>query len=165
MAILQPGDDMEMQAAVEQACAEDRALDVVGAGTKRALGRPIAADDRLDLSGLAGVVDYEPAELVLTAGPGTLINDVEMLLAEAGQTLAFEPPDYSELLGADHAGTLGGVIAANLSGPRRIKAGAARDHLLGFKGVTALPETRFNSSIFNSPFRRLLPSRRPCLRD
>lgn len=136
MAVLQPGDDKEMQAAVEQACAEDRALDVVGAGTKRALGRPVIADDRLDLSRLTGVIDYEPAELVLTAGPGTLLSDVEALLAEAGQALAFEPPDYSELLGADHAGTLGGVIAANLSGPRRIKAGAARDHLLGFKGVT-----------------------------
>ncbi|MEM8948092.1 MAG: glycolate oxidase subunit GlcE [Pseudomonadota bacterium] len=136
MAILQPSDEKELQAAVEQACAEGRALDVIGAGTKHALGRPTSVDDRLDLSGLAGVIDYEPAELVLTAKPATRISEVETLLAEAGQALAFEPPDYSELLGSDHAGTLGGVIAANLSGPRRIKAGAARDHLLGFKGVT-----------------------------
>ena len=136
MAILKPGDDKEMQAAVEQACALGRALEVVGGGTKRSLGRPVIADDCLDLSKLADVVDYEPAELVLTARPGTLLSDIETLLAEAGQALAFEPPDYSELLGTDHAGTLGGVIAANLSGPRRIKAGAARDHLLGFKGVT-----------------------------
>ncbi len=136
MAILQPGDDKELQAAVEQACALGRKLEVVGTGTKRALGRPVIADDRLDLSKLADVIDYEPAELVLTARPGTRLSDVETLLEEAGQALAFEPPDYSELLGTDHAGTLGGVIAANLSGPRRIKAGAARDHLLGFKGVT-----------------------------
>jgi glycolate oxidase FAD binding subunit len=93
-------------------------------------------DGRLDLSKLAGVVDYEPAELVLTAKPGTPLADVEALLADADQALAFEPPDYSELLGGDHSGTLGGMIACNLSGPRRIKAGAARDHLLGFKGVT-----------------------------
>ncbi len=136
MAILQPGDDKEMQAAVEQACAQGRALQVIGGGTKRALGRPVDADDHLDLSKLAGVIDYEPAELVLTARPGTRLAEIEVLLAEAGQALAFEPPDYSELMGADHAGTLGGVVAANLSGPRRIKAGAARDHLLGFKGVT-----------------------------
>ncbi|MGI9484799.1 MAG: glycolate oxidase subunit GlcE [Geminicoccaceae bacterium] len=136
MAILKPGDDKEMQAAVEQACALGRALEVVGGSTKRALGRPVIADDRLDLSKLADVIDYEPAELVLTARPGTLLSDIETMLAETGQALAFEPPDYSELLGTDHAGTLGGVIAANLSGPRRIKAGAARDHLLGFKGVT-----------------------------
>ena len=111
-------------------------MEIVGAGTKRALGRPVLADDRLDLSALHGIVDYEPAELVLTARPGTALAEVERLLSEAGQALAFEPPDFSELFGADHAGTLGGMIAANHSGPRRIKAGAARDHLLGFRGVT-----------------------------
>ena len=136
MAVLRPDDDQEMQAAVERACADGRALDVIGAGTKRALGRPIKTDDRLDLSAISGVLDYEPAELVLTARPGTPLADVEILLAEAGQALAFEPPDLSELFGAEHAGTLGGMIAANLSGPRRIKAGAARDHLLGFRGIT-----------------------------
>lgn len=136
MAVLRPDDDKQMQVAVEQACAEGRPLEIVGAGTKRALGRPVVADDRLDLSGISGVLDYEPAELVLTARPGTSLAEVETLLAEAGQALAFEPPDLSELFGAEHAGTLGGMIAGNLSGPRRIKAGAARDHLLGFHGVT-----------------------------
>ncbi|MEM7043545.1 MAG: glycolate oxidase subunit GlcE [Pseudomonadota bacterium] len=136
MATVRPRDGEDLRSAVEQACADGRALDVVGTGSKRALGRPVKADDRLDLSGLSGVIDYEPAELVLTARPATPLADVETLLAEAGQALGFEPPDYSELLGSDHAGTLGGVIAANLSGPRRIKAGAARDHLLGFQGVT-----------------------------
>ena len=136
MAILQPDDDQALQVAVEQACAEGHRLEVVGAGTKRALGRPVVGDDRLDLSRLAGVIDYEPAELVLTAKPGTRLAEVETLLEGAGQALAFEPPDLSELFGAEHAGTLGGVISANLSGPRRIKAGAARDHLLGFQGVT-----------------------------
>lgn len=136
MAALRPGDDKETRAVVELACAQGRALEIVGTGTKRALGRPVLADQRLDLSELSGVIDYEPAELVLTARPGTPLAEVEALLAGAGQALAFEPPDYSELFGSDHGGTLGGVIAANLSGPRRIKAGAARDHLLGFKGVT-----------------------------
>jgi glycolate oxidase FAD binding subunit len=136
MSIHRPDDDKGMQAIVEQACAEGRALEIVGSGTKRGLGRPVQADDRLDLSGLSGVIDYEPAELVLTARPGTALSEVEEQLHEAGQALAFEPPDLSELFGSDHSGTLGGIIAANLSGPRRIKAGAARDHLLGFQGVT-----------------------------
>ncbi|MGI9490919.1 MAG: glycolate oxidase subunit GlcE [Geminicoccaceae bacterium] len=131
-----PDDDVEVKAAVEQTFAEDLSLEIVGSGSKRSLGRPMATDGQLDLSKLAGIVDYEPAELVLTARPGTLLADVEALLADADQALAFEPPDYSELLGGDHSGTLGGMIACNLSGPRRIKAGAARDHLLGFKGVT-----------------------------
>jgi glycolate oxidase FAD binding subunit len=125
-----------LQAAVEKACADEQALELVGSGTKQALGRPVEAGDLLDLSKLSGVVDYEPAELVLTARPGTPLSEVHTLLEEAGQALAFEPPDLSELFGSEHAGTLGGAISANLSGPRRIKAGAARDHLLGFKGVT-----------------------------
>ncbi len=136
MAILRPKDENELQAAVESACADGRRFELVGSGTKRALGRPVTAADRLDLSGLAGVIDYEPAELVLTARPGTRLDEIEALLDEAGQALAFEPADLSELLGGEHAGTLGGTIAANLSGPRRIKSGAARDHLLGFRGVT-----------------------------
>jgi glycolate oxidase FAD binding subunit len=136
MSILRPNDDKEMRAIVEQACADGRALEILGSGTKRGLGRPVQAEDRLDLSALAGVIDYEPAELVLTARPGTALAEVQGQLQDAGQALAFEPPDLSELFGSDHSGTLGGVIAANLSGPRRIKAGAARDHLLGFQGVT-----------------------------
>ncbi len=131
-----PGDDLEVKAAVEQALAEGRSLELIGIGSKCSFGRPMETDDRLDLSKLAGIIDYEPAELVLTAKPGTPLLEVETLLADAGQDLAFEPPDYSELLGGDHSGTLGGMIACNLSGPRRIKAGAARDHLLGFHGVT-----------------------------
>lgn len=136
MSILRPQDDKEMQAIVEQACADGRALEILGSGTKRGLGRPVQAEDRVDVSGLTGVIDYEPAELVLTARPGIALSEVEAQLHDAGQALAFEPPDLSELFGGDHSGTLGGVIAANLSGPRRIKAGAARDHLLGFQGVT-----------------------------
>ncbi|MEL6963277.1 MAG: 2-hydroxy-acid oxidase, partial [Pseudomonadota bacterium] len=73
---------------------------------------------------------------VLTPQPGPVPSAVEAHLDDAAQKFAFEPPDLSELFGGDHSGTLGGVIAANLSGPRRIKAGAARDHLLGFQGVT-----------------------------
>ena len=126
---------------VAWAVAEEAALEVVGGGTKRALGRPVEAAHRLDLSGLAGIDLYEPAELVMTALPGTPLTEIEAALADNHQQLAFEPPDLGPLLGgAAAAGTIGGVFACNLSGPRRLKAGAARDHLLGLAAVTGRGE-------------------------
>lgn len=117
------------------------AFEVAGRGSKRALGRPLPEGlARLDLSGLAGVTLYEPEELVLSAGAGTPIAEVRALLAERNQELAFDPPDLSVLLGGKDAGTLGGAIACNLSGPGRIKSGAARDHILGFAGVNGRGE-------------------------
>lgn len=95
----------------------------------------------LDVGGLAGVVDYDPSELVLTARPGTPVAEVTALLAAQGQQLAFEPPDLAPLWGgATGAGTLGGLVAAGLAGPRRIAAGGVRDHLLGFEAVNGLGE-------------------------
>ena len=85
---------------------------------------------------------YEPEELVLSARAGTPLAEIERLLAEHGQEFAFEPMDYGPLLGrrSAAAGTIGGVLAANLSGPRRIKAGAARDHILGIHAVSGRGE-------------------------
>src|SRR5689334_19188208 len=97
------------------------ALEVVGTGTRRALGRPVEAAHVLDASALRGVLDYEPEELTLTALPATPLVEIESLLATRGQCLAFEP---SHLLGA---GTIGGVVSIGLAGPRRPKAGSARD--------------------------------------
>ena len=126
---------------VAGAVAEEAPLEVVGGGSKRAFGRPVEAGHRLDLSGLAGIDLYEPAELVMTALPGTKLSDIEAALAERDQQLAFEPPDLGPLLGeAARGGTIGGVFACNLSGPRRVKAGAARDHFLGLKAVTGRGE-------------------------
>ena len=96
----------------------------------------------LDLSALSGVTLYEPEELVLSARAGTPLAEIEALVAASNQELAFEPMDYGPLLGGDAgAGTIGGVLAANLSGPRRIKAGAARDHFLGVTAVSGRGET------------------------
>jgi glycolate oxidase FAD binding subunit len=115
---------------------------LAGQGTKRGIGRPSQTDLTLDLSGLTGVTLYEPAELVLSARAGTPIDEIEVLLEKNNQELAFEPMDYGPLLGGEaNRGTLGGVIAANLSGPRRIKSGAARDHFLGVTAVTGRAET------------------------
>ena len=93
-------------------------------------------------SALTGVTLYEPEELVLSARAGTPLAEIEARVAASKQELAFEPMDYGPLLGtAAGAATIGGVLAANLSGPRRIKAGAARDHFLGFTAVSGRGET------------------------
>jgi glycolate oxidase FAD binding subunit len=139
---LKPRDAKEVEDAVRWALGNDKALELAGQRTKRAIGRPSQTDLTLDLSGLTGVTLYEPAELVLSARAGTPIAEIEALLDKNKQELAFEPMDYGPLLGGDaNGGTLGGAIAANLSGPRRIKAGAARDHFLGVTAITGRGET------------------------
>jgi len=140
--ILKPRDGKEVEEAVRWALGNEKALEVAGQGSKRSIGRPSQADFTLDLSGLSGVTLYEPQELVLSAKAGTPLAEIEALLADNNQELAFEPMDYGPLLGGKAGqGTLGGVIAANLSGPRRIKAGAARDHFLGVTAVTGRADT------------------------
>ena len=140
--ILKPRDAKEVEDAVRWALGNDKALEVAGQGTKRTIGRPSQTDITLDLSGLSGVTLYEPEELVLSAKAGTPLAEIEALLEKNSQEMAFEPMDYGPLLGGDAGkGTIGGAIAANLSGPRRIKAGAARDHFLGVTAVTGRAET------------------------
>ncbi|MBM3517686.1 MAG: FAD-binding protein, partial [Alphaproteobacteria bacterium] len=130
----------QVRQAVAWAAATGSPVEVVGGGSKRALGRPISSGHRIETTALAGVSLYEPAELVLTAGAGTRITEIETLLAGEGQRLAFEPPDYGPLLGTAPGATIGGVLATNLSGPRRPSAGAARDHFLGLKAVSGRGE-------------------------
>lgn len=139
---IKPRDAREVEQAVAWAAAEKRPLTVIGGATKRAIGRPEQAELTLDVSGLTGITLYEPEELVLSAKAGTPLAEIEAALAEKGQELAFEPGDLGPLLGGEPGrATLGGVIAANLSGPRRIKAGAARDHFLGVTAVSGRGET------------------------
>ncbi|HLZ73993.1 glycolate oxidase subunit GlcE [Phenylobacterium sp.] len=117
-----------------------RALEIVGGGTKRGIGGGPAADGVLSLASLSKVIDYAPEELVLTAQPGVTLAALEKLVAAQAQMLPFEPPHLAKLLGAKGRPTLGGALAANLSGPRRIRAGAARDHFLGLEAVTGRGE-------------------------
>ena len=136
-----PGNADQVCEAVAWAFAEKRTVEVCGHGSKQALGQPMGDMPVLDLSDLSGVSLYEPGELVLTAGAGTPLREIENLLAENAQRLAFEPLDMAAILGGTPGdGSLGGVIACNLAGPRRISAGAARDHILGVKGVTGRGE-------------------------
>ena len=138
---LHPRDAKDVEAAVQWALAQKKSLEIVGHGTKRSLGRPAQVDATLDLSGLTGVTLYEPEELVLSARAGTPLAEIEALLDAKAQQLAFEPMDYGPLLGGlPGQQTIGGVLAANMSGPRRIKAGAARDHFLGFSAVSGRGE-------------------------
>jgi glycolate oxidase FAD binding subunit len=131
-----PRDAKELRQAVEWALNEGATLDVRGGGSKLSLGKPMTCDQVLDLSRLTGIVDYAPEELVVTLRVGTALREVEALLAQRNQMLAFEPPDLGPLLGRPSGeGTLVGALMGNFAGPRRLSAGAARDHLLGFSGV------------------------------
>jgi glycolate oxidase FAD binding subunit len=139
---LKPRDGKDVEDAVQWALANGKALETIGGGSKRAIGRPAQTDLTLDLSGLTGITLYEPEELVLSARAGTPLAEIEALIAAQGQMLAFEPMDYGALLGgAVGRATIGGALSANLSGPRRLKAGAARDHFLGFSAVSGRGES------------------------
>ncbi|HEV2898478.1 MAG TPA: glycolate oxidase subunit GlcE [Pseudaminobacter sp.] len=141
MTTFTPTTPAETLAAVQWALAQESPLEILGHGSKRGIGRPLQTEHTLDLSTLSGVTLYEPAELVLSAKAGTPLADIEKLLAENGQQLAFEPMDYGPLHGGQPGrGTIGGALAANLSGPRRLKAGAARDHILGINAVSGRGE-------------------------
>src|SRR5437763_6596829 len=141
MTRFQPADINQLRDAVGEALAAEEPVEVVAGGSKRGLGRPLQTPHTLELSRLAGIRDDAPSELVLTAGAATPLAKIERVLAENGQVLAFEPPGWCGLLGVEEASpTLGGVLACNLSGPRRIKAGAARDHFLGFRAVSGRAE-------------------------
>ena len=108
-------------------------LRITGGGTRVQMAH-LAADD-LNVSGISGVVTYAPGEMTLIARAGTPLAEIETMLAAEGQALAFEPPDLRGLLGGNGVPTIGGVVAANASGSRRLFAGACRDHLLGLRLV------------------------------
>lgn len=130
-----PTDAAEVADIVRTAEAAGHALFIRGGGSKRDFGRPVEARKTLDLGQLSKILDYEPAELFLTAQAATPLAEITALLDTHGQMLAFEPPDWAALLRSDGAPTLGGTLACNLAGPRRVRAGAARDHFLGFSAV------------------------------
>lgn len=117
-------DIAEIRSRLQQAIAEHRPLEILGGGSKRFLGRePFGSV--LEIAGHRRIVDYQPSELMLTARAGTPLQDIERLLTEQGQMLAFEPPHFGA------TATLGGTIACGFSGPRRPYVGAARDFVLG----------------------------------
>lgn len=134
-AIEKPNSDKDVLALVAQAGADKKTIEIIGGGTKRQIGQPNSCDIQLLSSGLSGIVDYKPSELVMSAKAGTSLDEINQHLDEHGQMLAFEPPDYGALLGQDAGATIGGIFATNLSGSRRLSVGAARDALLGVRFV------------------------------
>src|ERR1700676_4199603 len=131
----------DVEEVVRAAIASDQPLEIIGHGSKRQVGQPMATNALLDLSALNAVTSYEPNELIITVQAGAPLADVLSLIDSRNQQFAFEPINTSALLGAPNLGTIGGMIGAGLAGPRRIKAGGARDHLLGAHGVSGFGDS------------------------
>jgi len=141
MNVAAPADEAGMAAVIRDAYAAREPLLVRGAGTKSAMLRPVQAAHTLITRNLSGITLYSPGELVFSASAGTGFSAIETTLEAAGQHMIAEPPDFSRLLGATGEQTLGGIVATNFSGPRRIAAGAVRDHVLGVRAVNGIGET------------------------
>ncbi len=110
---------------VQAAYQAKTALNISGTGTKSFLGQRAEDNQSLDVTGHRGIIEYDPAELVLVARAGTPLREIESILKDHGQILGFEPPF------ADSGATLGGAVASGLAGPRRAYSGAVRDFILG----------------------------------
>jgi glycolate oxidase FAD binding subunit len=139
-AALAPSDEAGIVAAVAEAHATGTPLEILGAGSKRAMLRPVQAARGLSVVAHAGITLYSPQELVLSARAGTRLAEIAAAVAARGQHIISEPPDLSALFDSDVPQTLGGVVAANLSGPRRVAWGATRDHVLGVRAVNGRGE-------------------------
>ncbi len=139
MSLLAPQTEAEAAQCVRDARAGARPLAIEGAGT-RPIGRPVNAAHTLSARALTGITLYEPSEMVIAARAGTPLAEVEAALAARGQRLSFEPMDHRPLLGTRGEPTIGAVAAGNVSGPRRIQAGAARDSLIGVRFVSGRGE-------------------------
>ncbi len=138
--IAAPPDEAGIAEAVRAAAATREPLAIEGRGSKRGLLRPVQAARTLSTRNLTGITLHRPTELVISARAGTPLAEIEAALAAKGQTLAPEPPDTRALFGATEGATIGGIVATNLAGPRRISAGAIRDHLLGIRFVNGAGE-------------------------
>ena len=141
MDILKVRDPADVEQAVRAAIASEQPLEIIGHGSKRDVGQPLDTNAALDLSALNAVSAYEPSELIITVQAGAPMADVLSLIDSRNQEFAFEPMNTARLLGTPDVGTVAGMIAAGLAGPRRIKAGAARDHLLGAHAVSGFGDS------------------------
>jgi glycolate oxidase FAD binding subunit len=139
--VTQFDEETSIVAAVANAMRTREPLLIEGNGTKAGMLRPVQAARTLSTSGLSGVNLYAPKELIISASAGTPLPEVEAALAEGGQHLIAEPPDFSELFATTgKPQTIGGIVATNLSGPRRVAWGAMRDHVMGIRAVTGRAE-------------------------
>jgi len=140
MTIHTPTTEAQACAVVKSVIGSATPLSIRGGGTRAGLGRPAQAASTISSAGLTGITLYEPAEMVIAARAGTPLALVQETLAERGQMLPFEPMDHRALFGSEGEPTIGAVAACNISGPRRINAGAARDSLIGIRLVNGRGE-------------------------
>ena len=138
--MIAPADEAGIIAVVQAARAAREPLAIEGQGSKRGLLRPVQAARSLSTRGLTGVTLYRPAELIISARAGTPLAEIEAVLAEKGQQLIAESPYLNGVFGTSAAPSIGGVVAANLSGPRRITWGATRDHVMGLRFINGAGE-------------------------
>ncbi len=139
---LRPVTDWELASMVASCASRNQPLEVIGNATKSKAGRPMQTAATITTQALRTITLYEPTELVMSAQAGTPLSLIEAELASRNQMLAFEPIDLAPAIGGPPGQqTIGGVFAANLSGSRRIVAGAARDHLIGIKAVNGSAES------------------------
>ncbi|PZO02843.1 MAG: 2-hydroxy-acid oxidase [Hyphomicrobiales bacterium] len=135
-----PATEAQACAIVKSVVASGTPLSIIGGNTRAGLGRPTQTQSTLSSAGLTGITLYEPSEMVIGARPGTPLAEVQKTLADRGQMLPFEPMDHRALHGSEGEPTIGAVAAGNISGPRRINAGAARDSLIGIRLVNGRGE-------------------------
>ncbi|RED12270.1 glycolate oxidase subunit GlcE [Pontivivens insulae] len=133
--VVRPAAEAELASIVKEAVTSKSSFQIRG-GDTRPIGNPLAAAQVLETGGLTGITLYDPGALTLVARAGTPLSDIEAALDAEGQMLPFEPMDHRALLGTTGTPTIGGVVATNASGPRRLKAGSCRDSLIGVRFVT-----------------------------
>ncbi|SCK14351.1 glycolate oxidase FAD binding subunit [Variovorax sp. HW608] len=138
---LRPATEAELCDVVADAAHSGTRLSLRSGGSKRDIGAPIGEARTVDLRRFAGIVDYDPPELMLTVRPGTPLAEIEALVASKNQMLPFEPFDHGPLFGrAPSEATIGGIVAAGVAGSRRVSSGSARDHLLAVRAVSGRGE-------------------------
>ena len=141
LAKMRPADEREFSRVLAEATATNTPVEVTGGLSKREVGRPVNTAHSISTKGLRGITLYEANEMVMSARAGTALTDIEQALAARNQMLAFEPVELAAITGGEPGeATVGGIFATNVSGARRIRTGAARDHLLGLRAVNGRGE-------------------------
>lgn len=138
--MLLPASEMEATDLIRDHADARQALAIIGGNTRSGFGNEVEAEACLSSRAMSGIAAYNPAEMVMTVQAGTPVAEVEAALSAANQMMAFEPVDHRAVMGTVGEPTIGGVFAANVSGPRRYVAGAARDSLLGIRFINGKGE-------------------------